>query len=295
MDEVALDARAKVNLRLRIGPRGADGYHAIETIFCRISLRDRVRLRRRERGVELRVRAAGGDEAPEDVPRGATNLAVRAAHAFFRATGVAGGVEIELEKGIPAAAGLGGGSSDAAAVLLGLARLYDVACPPERWHALGLELGADVPFFLLGEPLAYATGRGERLAPLPLLPPAPALVLRPRVPIATAEAYRAFDAWVAREGRRVRPLDAAAPPAFRDWAELAPHAENDFEPALFERYPALADAKRRLLETGPLFAVLSGSGAALFAPYASAAHRDAAREACAALANADVCPVTAPD
>lgn len=286
MDDVlTLDARAKVNLRLRIFPTDPSGYHPIETVFCRISLRDRLRLRVGGAGVRLKVRG--------DVPVGRANLAVRAAEVFLREAAGVSGVEIELEKEIPAAAGLGGGSSDAAAVLRGLNALSPNALPPDRLLRIGATLGADVPFFVLDAPMAVGLGRGDRVAPLDPLPAAHALVVRPRIPVSTAEAYRAWDAWAARR----RPSgggEAAGRPAPRTWEEAAAVAENDFEAVVFQRRPELVEVKRRLLDTGPYFALLSGSGSSFFAPYATAAARDAAGAAWRDAPGVDLFPVTAP-
>lgn len=289
MDDGWVDARAKVNVRLKIFPTVPDGYHPIETIFCRISLRDRVRLRRSGGGVRLRV--AG--EA-RDLPTGRTNLAVRAAEEFLKAARLAPGVEILLEKAIPQAAGLGGGSSDAAAVLRGLNRLLGEPLSHDRLLELGAGLGADVPFFVLDTPLAFARGRGERLRPLGPLPTAHALVVCPRLRISTGDAYRAWDAWASK---RI----GSEPPArvrdatWRSWEEVAADAENDFEPIVFERHPELVEIKRHLLESGPYFALLSGSGAAFFAPYPTQAARDAARAAWGDAGAVDLFSVTAPD
>jgi 4-diphosphocytidyl-2-C-methyl-D-erythritol kinase len=167
-DALSLDARAKVNLRLRIFPPRADGYHPIDTVFCRTSLRDRVRLRVRE-GTGVRLATA-------EAPTGRANLAVRAAEAWLRAARRALAVEISLEKAVPQAAGLGGGSSDAAAVLRGLNALAGDALPASELLAIAASLGADVPFFVLDLPMAAGRGRGDRLQPLDPLPPVHALI-----------------------------------------------------------------------------------------------------------------------
>ncbi len=149
-------------------------------------------MRLRLGGEGIRLRVSGGAVPGEAAARAdAENLAVRAAAAFFRAVGQPATVEIELEKTIPVAAGLGGGSSDAAAVLRGLDRLHGDPLAGERLLQVAGELGADVPVFVLDRPLAHGTGRGERLVPLPALPRSPGLILFPRLEIPTADAYRA--------------------------------------------------------------------------------------------------------
>lgn len=294
MDEwLALEARAKVNLFLRIYPRQPDGYHPIETALCRISLCDRVRLRLRGQGIELRVEGGG------DVPLGPENLAARAAELFLSEVRAAQGVEIVLEKRIPVAAGLGGGSSDAAAVLRGLNMLLGDPLPKEHLLDLAASIGSDVPFFVFDEPLAFASGRGEKLRPLGPLPRAPALVVSPRIAISTTEAYRAWDEAAAGRREAAEPRRSGAGPGpypvWRSWQDVAPSAESDFEPVILRRHPELAEIKERVLATGPLFAILSGSGAAFFAPYADEAARDAARHALASLPGVDLFAVAAPD
>ncbi len=266
-------AQAKVNLRLRISPPGPDGYHPLETIFCRIDLADRVRLRlRRDPGIGLRV------SGPEPAPEGPENLAARAAALLLERVGLADGVEIELQKHVPPGAGLGGGSSDAAAALRLLAGR--LARPPGREELLQLaaELGSDVPFFLADAPMALGWGRGDRLLCLPPAKPRPMLLLLPGVAVATEAAYAIWD-----ECRR-RPEADLAPEAVRldsaalsSWSGLRSLAENDFEPVILARYPRLRSLLVKLRETGPLLALLAGSGAALFAVYGSARQRNAAR------------------
>lgn len=256
------EAKAKVNLRLRIFPRGPDGYHPLETLFCRIDLSDRLRVRRRgEAGVAITV---GGSEAAPDGP---DNLAVRAALAVIERSRLPGGVEIELEKHIPAGTGLGGGSSDAAAVLRLLARHLDPLLPGQDVLRLASELGADVAFFAADLPLALGRGRGDRLLPGPSLQPRPMLVVVPQARVSTAKAYAAWDA-LHDPAHSVAPAEIDWT-ALNRWDEIRDLAENDFEPVVFGRHPELRRLKDTLEDTGPLFALLSGSGSSLFAVYAN--------------------------
>ena len=265
------EARAKVNLRLRIFAPRADGFHPLETLFCRISLADRLRLRLRSRpGVSIRV--TGSEPAPPN----AENLAARAADLFLKHARVGGGVEIELEKHVPPASGLGGGSSDAAAVLRTLSGAAEKPLDPSGLIELGAELGSDVPFFVVDEPLAWARGRGELLAPAPLLPPRPLLLVLPDISVATADAYALWDEeWREAGAPSSEPmgLDFAS---VESWESVVTLASNDFEPVIFPRHPSLAAFKERLEETNPLFAMLSGSGSALFGVYESEEERDQA-------------------
>ncbi len=266
-------ARAKVNLRLRIFPRALDGYHTLETIFCRIDLADRVRLRlRRDPGIALRV------SGPEPAPDGPENLAARAAALLLERAGISEGVEIELEKHVPAGAGLGGGSSDAAAVLRLLAQRLPRRPPPEAMAELAGELGADVPFFLADIPMALAWGRGDRLLALPPVRPRPILLMLTGLHLSTRTAYALWDEHA--EGGRA---GAAGPfltqsSALSSWSGLSAMAENDFEPVIFAEYPDLGAARAKLAESRPLLTMLSGSGSALFAVYDTRRRRDAVVE-----------------
>jgi 4-diphosphocytidyl-2-C-methyl-D-erythritol kinase len=263
-----VEARAKVNLGLRIFPPGLDGYHPIETLFCRIDLADRLRIRLRdEPGVSIRV------SGPESAPPNLENLAARAATLFLEQTGIVGGVEIELEKHIPPGAGLGGGSSDAAAVLRALAEV--VGAPPSDGELLALaaRLGADVAFFAADAPLAFAWGRGERMLVCEGLATRPMLLVLPGVAISTAEAYALWDERGSEEGASALLRSCSD---FSSWEAIAAAAVNDFEPVIFGLRPDLRLLRDVLIKTRPLMALLSGSGSALFAVYDGERRRDEA-------------------
>src|SRR5258705_652405 len=183
---VRIAAHAKINLFLRILARDGSGYHQIETAFALVDLADDLEVRRIDSGVTLEV------EGPDLGPV-ADNLAVRAARAVLEATGNKFGVALQLRKRIPVRAGLGGGSSDAAAALHAVNALAGNAVPRAEVLQLATRLGADVAFFASGAPAAVAWGRGERLFQLPPLPAAPALVAVPPIGIATPDAYRWWD------------------------------------------------------------------------------------------------------
>lgn len=271
-DEVWLesDARAKVNLRLRIFPRGVDGFHPLETIFCRLDFGDRLRIKRRNvPGVTLRLSGS------ERVPEGCENLAVRAAELFLSRSGSDGGVEIELEKNVPPGSGLGGGSSDAAAVLRILAGHADPPLEEGELLQLGSELGSDVPFFVTDAPLAVGWGRGDRLLPIPAPDPLPMIVLLPELHVSTTEAYARWDTWWegagAAESRQPFELSMSA---LTSWSGIRSLAVNDFEPVVYEWQPGLEALRDRLAETEPLVAMLSGSGSAMFGVYEDEEQRD---------------------
>jgi 4-diphosphocytidyl-2-C-methyl-D-erythritol kinase len=259
-----LFAPAKVNLSLRIFAPDDTGYHPLDTLFCAIDLCDTIEIEPAEKGITLDV--GGPDVGPHE-----RNLAYRAANEFFLTTGLEPRVSIRLDKNIPAGAGLGGGSSDAAAVLRGLNRLHGDVLPEADELAIAARLGSDVPFFLCGSTLAHATGHGERLQALPALPRAPMIVIAPTAGIATVDAYRWLDE--ARAFSKPENVQWTQP---RDWNDVAHQAVNDFEPVLFTRFPELAEYKKALVDTGAGAALLSGSGSALFGVYASESERDGA-------------------
>lgn len=269
MDPITVSASAKINLFLRVLGREADGFHAIETLFCRIGLADELIAERRDApGVVLAV--DGADTGPD-----AENLAVRAAQLVLEATGHRFGVALTLRKRIPVRAGLGGGSSDAAAALDAVNRLAGNAVPRHELLQFASRLGSDVPFFVSGAPLAIGWGRGERLMTLPALPAAPGLLVVPARGVSTADAYRWVDQ--VREGAGRRGAVALDPESLRTWGDVARMAGNDFEAAVFPRLPEVRAAFELLVTTHPLTVRMSGSGSALFAIYRTPGDREDAR------------------
>ncbi|HUG42160.1 MAG TPA: 4-(cytidine 5'-diphospho)-2-C-methyl-D-erythritol kinase [Longimicrobiales bacterium] len=260
-------APAKVNLQLRIHDPEPSGFHRLESLFCALELADEIT-------VEVDAAPAGGGgvkldvEGPDLGPPEA-NLAVRAARGFLARAGVERAVAIRLRKTIPAGAGLGGGSSDAAAVLRALDALLPGLVPPLELAALARELGSDVPFFLRGDALAWGSGRGDVLAPAPPLPSAPVLLVFPPFPVSTAAAYR----WLDEDRASAPAAGAGAPPSVsadwpphspRSWLAAAQRAANDFEAPVFRRHPELRALRDLLAEAEAVIAMLSGSGSALF-------------------------------
>ncbi len=283
-EPVRVAAHAKVNLRLRILETGAGGFHGLETLFLRLALRDEVELAAGRPGLRLRVEEEPGPLAAvarsgEAVPRGETNLCWRAAEAYHRELGREPALDILLRKRLPAGAGLGGGSADAAAVLRGLEAMNEEGLGAARLMALAGELGSDVPFALADAPAALGWERGRRLLPLPAPPPRPILLLVPRFAIGTAEAYRWLDE--ARREADDGPGGALLLPSadrLSSWEELDGLAVNDFEAPVFSRHPVLAGWKAELREAGARPALLSGSGSALFGVFHDETERDAAAE-----------------
>lgn len=234
-------APAKLNLFLRIAGRRADGYHLLQTVFRLLDWGDEIRLRVRGDGEIVRV------EGPESIVA-EDDLALRAARALQRASGATFGVDIAVVKRIPLGAGLGGGSSDAATVLLGLNALWNTGVPRERLARIGLALGADVPVFVHGRS-AWAEGVGEKLTPLEL-PPRWYVILDPLVHVSTADLFQAPE------------LTRNAVPATMAGFLSGEIADNAFEPVARARYREVAAALDWLGGFGK--ARLSGSGGAVF-------------------------------
>ena len=249
-----LPAPAKLNLFLHVTGRRSDGYHLLETVFELIDLQDRVHLSRRDDGRVVRVDPIPGVDPEQD-------LTVRAARLLAQASGCPLGVEIALDKRIPMGGGLGGGSSDAATVLLALNRLWDLHWPCERLAALGLRLGADVPFFVFGE-TAYATGIGEQLQPLPL-PQRWYVVLAPRVGVPTQGVFADPDLTRDTKPLKIRGL-SRGDQVFR--------GRNDLQRVVMSRQPLVAAALEALEQAArdvgidPRPARMTGSGACVFLP-----------------------------
>jgi len=267
MNAVRIDAHAKLNLLLRVLAREDDGYHGLETLFALIDLHDTLVAERRE-GHDVTLEVEGSD----DLGPVEKNLAVRAAQRVLDATGRRFGVHLRLAKRIPVQAGLGGGSSDAAAALVAVNHLAGDPVPRHELLQFGAALGADVPFLVSGAPLALGWGHGERLLRLPSLPAASALLLTPTVGVGTAEAYGWVDAARVTAGRRgalALDLDSLS-----SWGSIGRMAGNDFESAVFAKLPAVRSAFEALVGTRPLVCRMTGSGSTLFAIYRSARDRD---------------------
>lgn len=263
-------SRCKVNLLLNILGKRPDGFHELETVMHPVRVWDRLTISRRAEGIELRC-------SHPALPTDSGNLVYRAAALFLEAARLREGVEIELEKQIPLAAGLGGGSSNAAATLLGMNELFGNALPPQRLQALAASLGADVPFFLQERP-ALGTGRGDQIQPLDdfrALAGASFLLIHPGFGIATAWAYqnlRRFPA--ALQGRPGRAAKLIALLQSADLQTAASELYNSLEAPAFDKFPLLALFQEFLRENGAAGALMSGSGSTTFA----LAHSKAAAE-----------------
>ena len=264
---VSLPAFAKINLDLRILGTRADGYHDLRTIFQSLALFDTVTVTRRRGPLAIVC-----DQ--EDIPTDRRNLVWKAASLLHRvATGKATapqGVSIDLRKRIPAEAGLGGGSADAAMTLLALNKLWKMELDLATLSRIGARLGADIPYFLVGG-TSLGLGRGDDIYPLADLPTVHVVILRPGFGVSTADAYLWFD----EESRRATREPAPRPyPA--GWPSWAATLRNDLEAPVVRHHPAIARIRQSLLDAGANFAAMSGSGSAVFGLFERA---EAARRA----------------
>ncbi|HEX3067982.1 MAG TPA: 4-(cytidine 5'-diphospho)-2-C-methyl-D-erythritol kinase [Thermoanaerobaculia bacterium] len=251
---IEIPAYAKINWSLRITGERPDGFHDLETLFQTISLHDKIAIRESDR-----FSLTCNDPS---IPVDDTNLVLRAARALGTPP-----VAIDLKKSIPAGGGLGGGSSDAAAVLVALSKHFGIDKPLAK---LALDLGSDVPFFLTGG-TAYATGRGEVLTPMPPVAGIPLLLLIPKERVSTANAFAALR-------RFSRPIGIDRYRSIIDDGLLHDAGEltNDFEEPIFVLLPRLRELKARLLDAGAVWSAMSGSGSTIVAAFAETKARDAA-------------------
>jgi 4-diphosphocytidyl-2-C-methyl-D-erythritol kinase len=254
MPSLRIPAFAKVNLCLHVLGRRPDGYHELRTVFQTISLHDTL---------ELAIGSAPGIALECDdpaLPSGRRNLVWRALEALRRELKLRGGVRARLTKRIPVARGLGGGSSDAAAALVGLLRLVGRKLPRARLLEIAASLGADVPYFLLGG-RALGVSRGDEIYPLPEGRKRAALVVSPRtVGVSTREAFEWLDSRLTKR----RPAPKLWSFCALCWSPQGPGVSNDFEAPVFRRHPRLGKLKRELLRQGAAEATLAGSGSAVF-------------------------------
>jgi 4-diphosphocytidyl-2-C-methyl-D-erythritol kinase len=268
MREIRIPAFAKVNLRLEVLGRRADGYHEVRNILQTVTLHDTLRFRpARGTGIELQVE---GD--PQLSQEGAEkNLVYRAVDALRHEFRIRSGVEILLQKKVPAGRGLGGGSSDAAAALVGYLQFTRKKLEATRLMEIAAGLGADVPFFLLGG-RALGIGKGDEIYPLPDTSRRALLIVSPRdIQVPTPDAYR----WLHAPELAALTKFAANHKLFgfcaQCWSAQGNRLSNDFEAAVYRRHPWLDRIRRALLQGGASEALLAGSGSAVFGVFPSPA------------------------
>ncbi|MBU3933706.1 MAG: 4-(cytidine 5'-diphospho)-2-C-methyl-D-erythritol kinase [Candidatus Omnitrophica bacterium] len=243
MQTVTLKAPAKINLYLKVLNKRPDGYHDIETVFEKIDLCDEITLKRRKRGVKVLCRHKG-------VPQDERNLGARAARALLKKTNRSDGVQIRITKRIPVASGLGGGSSDAASVLLGLNKLLGLRQSRRQLLDVAGRVGADVPFFILPAARAIGRGKGEILSPLRVKRKNWYVLVVPPVRVSTRRMYQ-----ILRMPLTTRPCGVKI---------THKYSYNSFEPVLRKKYKEIQEIKKALKSHGVKTTLVSGSGPCVF-------------------------------
>ena len=261
MDRVRLRAFAKVNYALEVCGLREDGYHDISTVMQSISLADEIELERAEGGFEMFVEPTGSEIGPPE-----ENTLYRSWKLLRSLFDRELPVKVRLHKKIPAGAGLGGGSADAAAFLTGMNDLYDLGLDPASLQEIGDNIGADVPFCLSGG-TALAGGTGDVLTPLPQPPPHHLVLVKPSVSAETGKVYRAYDSLHAANVPSAEPVVEAL--RIGDLSTLARAIGNSLSLATRELLPEVEDCERDLLRAGAIRAMMSGSGSAVYGIFAS--------------------------
>ena len=249
---------AKINLYLHVLGKRPDGYHDLAMLMQSLDFGDTLEMELTDRPGEISVHCAG-----VDLPPGEENIAAKAARRMLALSGKSVGVRIVIDKRIPVAAGLGGGSSNAATTLVGLNKLLDLRLAKKELMAEGVKLGADVPFFLFADK-AWATGIGDQLEPVPPLPPAWYVLVNPGISISTAWAYQNL-------GLTAPAILTKLPRFPTTIDDLVVILENDLERVTIKRYPLLAEIKEKLIKLGAKGALMSGSGSTIFGLFAEKA------------------------
>lgn len=256
MNKIKINSYSKINLTLNILSRREDGYHEIETIMQSINLADQVIITEEKEGIEIKC------NHPE-VPVNANSLAYRSAEKIINRYGIKKGVKIEIEKKIPLASGLAGGSANSATILIGMNKLFSLNLSNKDLRGIGEELGMDVPFFIQnGTALAYQ--RGEKLTPLSSInPPLWMIILNPGFNISTNWAYNNLDLdSIKREKNNTKAMLKVLKEGKSQ--EIAKNLFNSFESLIIKKYPEVGRIKNRLIEEGVLGALMSGSGPTVF-------------------------------
>jgi 4-diphosphocytidyl-2-C-methyl-D-erythritol kinase len=268
-DRVRIRSLAKINLDLRVLGKRPDGFHELRTIFQTISLADMIHVEHQRGRTKIELKSN------LNIPG---NIVVKAADMFMKAVRSTGHLRISLTKRIPLGGGLGGGSSNAASILLALPVLLGKRVPFEKLMELAAELGSDVPFFLTGG-TALGIGRGAEVYPLPNSPSSPGLLIASGIHSSTAEAYRAL------QRKDLVELSPSTLHSFQSLVGATPNYQtnptlpiNDFETVVFRRHPQLKSIKGKLLKLGAWRAMMTGSGSALFGLFPSRESRDRAAE-----------------
>ena len=258
-------APAKINVRLKVTGRRPDGYHELVSIMVPVDIFDTIDLNLTS-DRQIRIGCKG-----REIPADETNLAYRAARDFMSYSGIKDGVSVVLSKNIPVAAGLGGGSSDGAAVLLALNHMYSSPLSEPELHKLALKLGADVPFFLMGGP-CLATGIGEILEPITDWPEAWYVIVTPQIQVSTAWVYRNLKLQLT-----TGEYDYIVKTLKNDTFTISRVLENDLETVTTASFPIINTLKKLLVDAGAEGAIMSGSGPSVFGVFASQEKAESAK------------------
>lgn len=257
MDKICLKARAKINLNLDVINKREDGYHMVEMVMQQIDLYDNVTLEKRDHGIEILTTC-------EYINDDQSNIAYKAADLLMQHHDEITGVSIYIEKLIPVAAGLAGGSTDAAAVLVAMNKLFELDLSQTELMAYGLQLGADVPFCIMGG-AAIARGIGEELTAIDGLRDQWILIAKPPISVSTKEIYSNYLVEYIREDRPFEALLEAIKD--QDITKLSNLMFNSLEAVTFSRYKIVEKIKRKVQETGAVATMMSGSGPTVFGLY----------------------------
>jgi 4-diphosphocytidyl-2-C-methyl-D-erythritol kinase len=269
MDSLTVQAFAKINLTLDVFNKRSDGYHSLASVMQTISLHDTINITALPTP-EIELECEG--ETVKGVPSDSSNLVWRAARSVLDVAHCESGLRIRLRKQVPSQAGLGGGSSDAAATLLGVTTLFGFPIGPKLLHDLAVKLGSDVPFFLMGG-TAVVRGIGDNLSPIADAPTLFLVVVKPEANISTAWAYGALDAIPDRASNRAtRQMETAIKES--DVSRIMGGQSNDFEPVVFREIPAIAWLRDELQMAGARVAHLCGSGSAVYGVADDEAHAE---------------------
>ncbi len=264
MNTLTLYAPAKINYLLDVIGKRPDGYHELRMIMQRVNLCDEISLTITDTpGITVTCDAKG-------TPDGPGNIAWKAARALFDIFETDKGIRIEILKRIPVAAGLGGGSSDAASVLMGMNTLFNLGLTEQKLMDIGCKLGADVPFFIFKK-TALAEGVGEKLSPLNDIPKCWILLVNPGVRVSTAWVYRSLQLTNRGELNKM-------PEFFESIEHLVSYLSNDLESVTITAFPVIADIKARMMNSGAVGSLMSGSGPTVFGVFKSFAEAESARQ-----------------
>jgi len=263
MNSIELHSHAKINLRLDIIAKRPDGYHDLRTVLQKVSLRDALSLSISHSGIKIACDTL-------KIPADERNLAYTAARIILNRYTIKDGVTISIKKTIPIAAGLGGGSSNAASTLMGINQLFGLGASTQELMDMGKDIGADVPFFIFGE-TALATGIGDTLQKIEMIPTLWLLLITPGIQISTAWAYSSL-----RMELTKKPININIPNCINHLSEVITMLSNDLEEVVIPRYPVVQAIKKELIHKGAKGSLMSGSGSTVFGIFSS---KDEAQEA----------------